>query len=285
MALWGGTWPVGRVVAASIEAWNAALIRFVMATTVLVLICVRTGGRSALQVRPGLLPRLFVLGATGIFGYSLFFFSGLRTTAAGRAALIVGCIPVCIAMGSCLLGRRWPRLALVAGVLLSLAGVSVVIADGSPLRLFRGGVQRGDLLILCAVVCWTSYTLFARPVMKELSPLVAVTWSCIFGSILILPVAVFGGLWQDLLAAGRAEWWGLTYLGVAATSLGYFWYYKAIHHVGPVAAGIFINLVPLFAVFLGCTFLDEPLQGAHVAGGLMVISGVVVTVKSSQRKG
>ena len=42
MALWGGTWPVGRVIAGEFEPWNAALLRFVFATAVLVLICLRT---------------------------------------------------------------------------------------------------------------------------------------------------------------------------------------------------------------------------------------------------
>lgn len=281
MALWGGTWPVGRVVAASVNPWNAAFLRFIMATTALVVICLQAKGRGALRVRRGLLPQLLMLGATGIFGYSFLFFSGLQTTPAGRAGLIVGCIPVSIALFSSLFSRKRLPLLGLAGILLSLVGVSVVISNGNPLVLLHGKVRAGDLMILGCVFCWTAYTLLARPVMKELSPLVALTWSCIMGTLLILPFALAGGLWQDITGARWAEWGGLAYLGVVATSLAYYWYYNAIRHVGPVGAGIFINLVPLFAVLLGCIFLNEPLYISQILGGIMVISGVVITVRAS----
>ena len=277
MALWGGTWPVGRVVARTVAPWNAALLRFIMATAVLFLICLRTEGRALFRLPRALLPRLLALGATGIFGYSFLFFSGLKTTPAGRAALIVGCIPVCIALGSSLLVRRWPRRTTTIGIVLSLVGVAMVLANGSPVKLLRESIQIGDLMILGAVLCWTTYTLCARAVMKKISPLVAVTWSCVIGSVLILPFALAGHLWQDVTGSGWVEWAGLAYLGVAATSFGYYWYYKAIHHVGPVVSGIFINLVPLFAVLLGCIFLDEKLYVPQLAGGLMVICGVFIT--------
>ena len=76
MALWGGTWPVGKVVAGVVGPWTAALLRFTMGAGVLVLICLLQGGVKGLRVRPALLPHLFLLGATGIFGYSFLFFTG-----------------------------------------------------------------------------------------------------------------------------------------------------------------------------------------------------------------
>ena len=283
MVLWGGTWPVGRIVAAAVAPWNAAFLRFVLATGALVLICLRVEGRQAFRIRHGLLPRLLLLGATGIFGYSFLFFSGLKTTGAGRAGLIVGCIPVCIALCSSLIARQRLPLLAVAGILLSLLGVSVLISNGDPLVLLRGQVRAGDLMILGCVLCWTAYTLLARPVMRELPPLVALTWSCLLGTVLILPFAFAGGLWRDVMAARRIEWAGLAFLGVLATSLGYYWYYHAIRQIGAVVAGIFINLVPLFALLLGCIFLKERVHLSQLLGGLMVITGVVLTIKAQHR--
>ena len=49
MALWGGTWPVGRALAGSVSPCNAALVRFVMATLVLLFICWRTTGWQRLR--------------------------------------------------------------------------------------------------------------------------------------------------------------------------------------------------------------------------------------------
>ena len=280
MALWGGTWPVGRVVSATVEPWNAALLRFAMAGAALVTICVWTGGIAALRVRPRLMPHLLLLGATGIFGYSFLFFSGLKTTEASRAGLIVGFIPACIALCSAAIARKRPPVVAMTGILISLVGVSIVISRGNPLALMHGGVRAGDLMILGCVFCWTAYTLLARPVMNELPPLVAVTWSCLLGTALILPFALAGGLMREIPAIDATAWIGIFYLGVPATSLAYYTYYHAIRRIGGVASGIFINLVPLFALLSGCLFLGETLHPGEWLGGSLVISGVILAIRA-----
>jgi len=281
MALWGGTWPVGRVVATAVGPWTAALLRFALAGGALVLICILQGGLRILLVRAALLPRLFLLAASGIFGYSFLFFTGLQTTDASRAGLIVGCIPVCIALSAALIARRRPSLLAMAGILISLLGVSVVISRGNPLILLRGDVRPGDLMILGCVFCWTAYTLLARRVMLEVPPLVAVTWSCLMGTALILPFAIHGGFLQEIRHIDGTVWTGLVYLGVPATSLAYYGYYHAIRRIGGVASGIFINLVPLFALLFGWLFLDETLHAGELLGGLLVISGVITAMRAN----
>jgi drug/metabolite transporter (DMT)-like permease len=278
MALWGGTWPVGRVVSASVNPWTAALLRFALAGGTLVVICIRQGG---MRIRPALLPQMFLLGASGIFGYSFLFFTGLQTTDASRAGLIVGCIPACIALCAALIARRWPSPLAISGILISLLGVSIVISRGNPLILLRGDVRPGDLMILGCVFCWTAYTLLARRVMQELRPLVAVTWSCLTGTALILPFAIHAGFLQEIRHIDGTVWAGLVYLGVPATSLAYCGYYHAIHRIGGVAAGIFINLVPLFALLFGWLFLGEVLHTGELAGGLLVISGVITAMRAN----
>ena len=281
MALWGGTWPVGRVVSVAVGPWTAALLRFAMAVGALVLICILQGGFRMLRVRAALLPRLFLLGASGIFGYSFLFFTGLQTTDASRAGLVVSCTPTCIALTAALIARRWPSPLAMAGILISLLGVSIVISRGNPLILLRGDVRPGDLMILGCVFCWTAYTVLARQVMLEIPPLVAVTWSCLMGAALILPFAIHAGFLREIRHIDGTVWAGLFYLGVPATSLAYCGYYHAIRRIGSVAAGIFINLVPLFALLFGWLFLDEMLQAGELAGGLLVISGVITAMRAN----
>lgn len=170
MALWGGTWIAGRVLAQSINPMPAAFLRFLLASIVLGFMCWRADGRLPKLERKQILPVAF-LGLTGVFTYSYFFFTGLQTIAAGRAALIVACIPVCISVLSAVFYKEKFGPVRIIGALTSLIGVSVVIADGSPLALLSGGVSRGDFMILGCVASWTAYTLGGRSVMKTVSPL------------------------------------------------------------------------------------------------------------------
>lgn len=276
MALWGGTWVAGRVLAQSIHPMPAAFLRFMIASVVLIFMCWRAEGRLPKLARNQILPTLF-LGLTGVFAYSYFFFTGLQTIAAGRAALIVACIPVCISVISALFYKEKFGPLRVVGALTSLVGVSVVIADGNPLGLLSGDVGRGDIMILGCVASWTAYSLGGRSVMKTLSPLTAVTWSSIFGTLMLLPAALMDGLPGDIQAARAVDWGCIVYLGALATALAYFWYYQAISVIGASRTGIFINTVPVFAVIFGFLILGEPIHLSLVTGGLMVVTGVYLT--------
>ncbi|QGY39715.1 EamA family transporter [Pseudodesulfovibrio cashew] len=276
MALWGGTWIAGRVLAQSIHPMSAAFLRFLLASALLLFMSWRAEGRIPRLRGKQVLPVAF-LGATGVFIYSYFFFTGLQTIPAGRAALIVACIPVCISLLSAVLYKEKFGPVRIAGAMTSLVGVSVVIADGNPLALLSGGVSRGDFMILGCVAAWTAYSLGGRSVMKTLSPLTAVTWSSVFGTLMLLPAAVSGGLAEDVLRARPLDWACVVYLGALATALAYYWYYQAISVIGASRSGIFINTVPVFAVVMGFLLLGEPIHLSLLLGGLMVVTGVYLT--------
>jgi len=276
MMLWGGTWVAGRVLAQSVTPMTAAFLRFMFASLTLAVMCWKAEGSLPKLSRNQILPVAF-LGATGVFIYSYFFFTGLQTTSAGRAALIVACIPVCVASLSAMLCKETFGPLRIIGTLTSLIGVSVVIAGGSPLALLSEGVGRGDFMILGCVASWTAYTLGGRFVMKTVSPLASVTWSCIFGMGMLLPAALAEGMAADIMNARPVDWLCVIYLGVLATGLAYLWYYQAIARIGASRASIFINTVPVFAVLMGFSLLGEPIHLSLAGGGLMVITGVYLT--------
>lgn len=276
MALWGGTWVAGRVLAQSVHPMTAAFLRFAVASAVLMLMCYRAEGRTPSLERKQILPVAF-LGLTGVFIYSYFFFNGLQTIAAGRAALIVACIPVCISILSAVLYKEKFGPVRIVGALTSLVGVSVVIADGNPMALLSEGVSRGDFMILGCVAAWTAYTLGGRSVMKTVAPLPAVAWSSLIGTVMLFPAALSEGLATDVFQLRAIDWGCILYLGALATALAYFWYYQAISVIGASRAGIFINTVPVFAVIMGFLLLGEPIHLSLISGGLMVVTGVYLT--------
>jgi len=285
MAFWGGTWIAGRILGQTLSPWSSAFLRFVLASAALAALCLRTRGKKGFRMQRRHILPLIMLGITGILAYSTLFFNGLRTIGASRAAMIVGCTPVCIALTSTLIARERFTLLTASGILLSLTGVSVVISNGNPASLLTGDIQTGDLMILGCVVCWTAYTLIGKPLMKQLPPLTVTMWACILGAAMLFPFAVVFGLWEDILEARQVDWLALIYLGLLATALAYYWYYRAVNTIGATRSAIFINLVPLFALLLGVILLNEKLHISLLIGGAMVIAGVCLTVYSKSRHG
>jgi drug/metabolite transporter (DMT)-like permease len=274
MLFWGGTFIAGRVAAQEIGPLTAAAGRFAFASLLLMVILrVRASGWPKLTRREALL----ILGTalTGVVGYNIAFFLGLRQITASRASLIIALNPVFITLASGVVFReRLPRAGL-AGVLLSLVGAGLVITRGNWQNL-ELGFGPGELFISLCVVLWVSYTLIGRVVLRTLTPLISTTYASMLGC---------AGLLIPAFLLERSTWTipspslilALAYLGLFGTVLGFIWYYDALRELGPAQAGIFINLVPVFAVLLGVLILGEGITLQTLLGGVLVVLGVTLT--------
>lgn len=274
MVLWGGTFVAGRQLAGQVGPAAAAFLRFAIATACLL---------ALIRLKEGALPRLdrrgvlgvLLLGATGVFAYNVLFFTGLKTVGAGRAAVIVAGNPIVIALGAALFFGEGLTRRKAVGIALSVAGAVTVIGRGDPLSLLSSGVTPGDAAILGCVASWSAYSLLGKAVMGRISPLAAVTWSSLAGTLLLVPAALVEGLTPGAYPLGA--WAGLAYLGVCGTVLGFTWFYEGIRAVGASRAGVFINLVPVSAAILAYVLLGEPVDMSLLAGGLLVLTGVWLT--------
>jgi drug/metabolite transporter (DMT)-like permease len=274
--LWGGTWVAGRMLGRLMGPFSSAFLRFALASVFLVFLTARIEGHVPRLNRRNL-PWLLLLAATGIFAYNAFFFAGLRTVPAGRAALIVAASPAVIAVCSSLLFRETFTALKILGVLISFCGVALIVSGGDPRALLKTGLSGGDLCIFGCVATWAAYTLAGKKAMERVAPYGAVTWSCILGAAMLLPPALAFGLIRDVAAAGPMAWGNLLFFAVLATGFGFSWYYEGVRAIGPTKAGIFINLVPVTAVVLGWLMLGEPLAPSLATGGALVLSGVWLT--------
>lgn len=269
---WGGTFVAGRWLGGHTAPVTAAFFRFAVASTILLLwLWRREGSLPRLSIQQALV--VFLLGATGVFAYNLFFFEGLTSIGAGRAALIIALNPVAITFCSALLFRESLPFSRMVGVLISLVGAAIVITRGDLAVIFSDGIGRGEWLILGCVLSWSLYSLIGKRAMRGLTPLAAVCWSSLVGTLLLFIPALFQGSFAEATHLGLMAWLGIGYLGMFGTVIGFLWYFQGIQALGAGRAAIFINFVPVNGVILATLLLDEPLSLSLLAGGALVICG------------
>jgi drug/metabolite transporter (DMT)-like permease len=273
---WGGTFVVGRLSAQDIEPYAGAFLRFAMASSLLLVVLWKTE-RRALRVRRRDMTKLALLGVSGAVLYNAFFFKGLQTVTAGRAAVIVALNPSLIALLSARLYHDRLSGTRVVGLLLSLLGALVVISSGKPLDLLREGIGQGDGYILGCVGSWVAYTLLGKAVMARLSPLASVTWSSVIGTAGLAGLALHEGIIGHITAYPPRVWLSSVYLAVFGTVFGFVWFYQGIRVLGATRAGVYINFVPASSVLMGCMLLHEPLSSSLITGLLLVTVGVTFT--------
>jgi drug/metabolite transporter (DMT)-like permease len=232
--LWGGTFVAARVVTQHVEPFSASFLRFVVASFFLILLAGKRKASFPLLKKNQLLPAV-LLGMTGIFTYNVFFFMGLKTVTASRASLIVATNPVFISLFSVLLFKERMNAGKVMGIILCLAGAAIVISHGNLPEIFRGKLGWGEVYILGCVASWVAYSLIGKVIMKDLSPLHAVTYSCLIGTLALFFPAWQEGIYEQIMTYTAIDWIGIFYLGFFGTVLGFLWYYEGIQVIGPPA--------------------------------------------------
>jgi drug/metabolite transporter (DMT)-like permease len=282
--LWGGTFIAGRIVARDVGPFSAAFLRFAIASVFLLFITFKRERRLP-PVKKGQVIPLILLGMTGVFSYNVFFFKGLKIIHAGRASVIIASNPVFIALFASCLFREKLSLLKFAGIVISVTGAIIVISRGNPIEIMKGNVGLGELFIFCCVMSWVAYSLIGKAVMKDLSPLVSVSYSSLVGAIGLFIPAYLEGMVQHFSHYTTAEWLGIFYLGFFGTVVGFVWYYEGIKAIGATKASQFINFVPISAVVLAFFLLAEPVTFSLIIGTVMVCIGVYLTNSTYVRKG
>lgn len=118
---WGGTFIAGRIVAQDVGPFSAAFFRFMIASVFLLFFTYKLEGKFGLPQKGQWIP-VFLLGMTGVFSYNVFFFKGLKIISAGRAAVIIACNPIFIALLSAYFFKEKLNLIKVFGITVSVIG-------------------------------------------------------------------------------------------------------------------------------------------------------------------
>ena len=272
--MWGGTFIATKMVSHVFGSFTGASYRYLVALLFMVPILL-VKDPKAFKVTKKQLFQLSLLGATGIFAYSFFFFTGLRMVTASHGALIVALNPVLVMLISSSIGKERISRIKIIGLLLSIAGTAIVIARGDLLDLFTIFTW-GDAFMLGCPISWALYTYFAKDALKFATPLQASTWAIVIGLAMILFFVPFETYPTKV---DWTIWLAIVYLGICGSVLGFVWYYEGIKEIGPVKTSIFNNLIPIFAVMFSVVFLDETIHTYIGYGSALVISGVYIINK------
>ncbi len=273
---WGGTFIAGRLLADSLAPANSSFLRFAIASITLLAVVSLTEKKLPVPHIQQFIVLVF-LGFTGVFCYNIFFFTGLKYITAGRASLIIAFTPLTITLLATLFTSERLNAKQFGGILLSLAGAILVVSNGQPHLFLQGGFGPGEKALLGCVLSWSLYSIAGRTILKTLSPLIAVCYSSIIGTLLLAIPAYRENLSGALFTISSTDWMSLGYLGVCGTAIGFSLYYKGINKIGTTRSGIFINMVPVFALFLSWILLHETVHLMVLIGGFLILMGVTIT--------
>ncbi|MBI3515925.1 MAG: DMT family transporter [Proteobacteria bacterium] len=198
---------------------------------------------------------------------------GLRHVPSGRAALIFALFPLLTMLVAAALDRERLTVAKSAGVLLTILGVALALAD--KLVAPGGGDWRGELAVLVAALIGAVCSVLYRPYLRRY-PVLPVCGFAMLASVGFLALlAVPEGFFADLPRFTPGGWAAVVFIGVGSGG-GYYLWLWALGHASPTRVTVFLALSPLTAAALGALLLGEALTPWLLSGLVAVVLGLWV---------
>lgn len=269
---WAGNIVLGRHVAGHVPPIGLAWARWIGAFLLILPFAWPHLTRDWPQVRRHA-GRLALIALTGVSAYNALAYWGLQQTEALNALLIQSAGPLLVGLWTFALYRDVLTPRQICGVVVSLAGVAVIITRGELAALAQIRFNAGDLILFVAILDYALFSALLRlkPAIHWLS-FVATTVG--MGAVMLTPAAV----WE--MAQGRTlQFDGLTlatlgYVVVFPSTLAYVFFNRGVELIGANRAAPFFHLISLFGAILAIGLLGERPAPFHAVGFALVLAGV-----------
>jgi O-acetylserine/cysteine efflux transporter len=262
--LWGLNVPLTKLALPWLGPGWVTVARFAVAAPVLALV-----GRRGL--REALTPRILASGAIGFGAVIVLQNAGIEHTSVSHAAVVIGAIPVLVALISAGLGQTATRPLTWAGYAVALVGIALVAGSAG-----GGASTHGDLIVLASAALSAGF-IVVQPRLLAGRDAAAVTAAQFAGGALVaLPVALLTeGLPHGPASPTSAL--ALAALALAGTPLPFWLFAFGQARVSAELAGAFLNLEPVVGAATGWLALGEAATAAQILGAFAVLAGIVLS--------
>ena len=269
-AIAGIAWSAVLIRWAGIPGPASAFYRVAIAAMVLVPWSLLRGGARGTTLRTSLI----ALAGGAFFGLDLALYNTavMRTTAA-TASFLGNNAPIFVGLGAWMFFRKPPTAAFWWGLALAVCGGAVMVLSHAQPDAERGD-PTGDLMAAAASIFFAGYLLTAEHLRARMDTLTFNTLA-IFGSVAVLLLLCLL-LGAPLSGYSATTWMALAGLGLISQLGAYYALVYALGHLPATVTSVgLLSQLPLTAL-LAAMLLHEPITGAQVLGGALVLAGVYV---------
>ena len=128
-------------------------------------------------------------GATGVIGYNVPVAYGLRVLPSGIAGLLIATEPIWILLIAALVLHERISWSVLLGLLLSLAGIVLLLGQETLGSTGNADFIIGALLVLLAALMWSIYTVSVRSLSKKLGARTSTALTLVTGTLPLLALA------------------------------------------------------------------------------------------------
>ncbi|MDD9267415.1 DMT family transporter [Paenibacillus sp. GCM10023248] len=275
--IWGGNFVAGKALVLHIPPITLAALRWCIAGVCLLPFF----GKPMWRLRTDLLRHwkmIVFLSLTGVAGFNTLTYVAVQYTGSINASLMNSATPIMVVILTWLVMREKFAWSALPGIVISMAGVSWIISHGSLTALLHLSFNKGDLLMLAAIVCWALYSVGMKKVGGSFPSSPLLLAQIIVALVLLVPLSfVEWGVIAPQITWHASLVSGIIYIGLFASIVAFLSWNRAIELIGPQRCAGFLNFIPMFSAIFATAFTGESLKLYHLLGAVWIVIGVYLT--------
>ena len=274
---WAANTIIGRVSAGHIPPLTLACIRWGGAFVILLPFAAVPLVRDWPTIRkhPG---TLALLAFSGFSSYNAITYYALQYTTAINGLLMQSSGPLFVALWTFLLLGERLTLRQAGGICVSLAGVLVIISQGSLAVLLGIGFNYGDPWFLLALLIY-GYYMGAFRNRPQMHPVSFLAVGIGLGTVFLTPGMAWEMAQGKTFALDVRNLASLGFLWMFPSLVGYLFLNRGVELIGANRAAPFVHLVPVFGSVMAVAFLGERFELYHAIGYALVFVGITAAAR------
>ena len=276
---WAGNFVVGKIAfIENVPPFSLTFFRWLLVWLILIPFTYKEFFKLRKKILDNLL-LLFLLGLTSVGLFNSFIYNALNFTQVINASLFNAVIPVAIILFCFIFKVEKTNKYQIFGLIISILGILSIITKLDLNILPTLNFNKGDILMIGAVISWGIYSAFLKKRKFEVSLLTLVHILCTFGLLTLVPQFLFEISQGKIIEVNNNLIYCLIYLAIFPSIGSYYYWAGAVSIIGPNRAGIFLSLIPLFSTILAIIFFDEKFLFFHFIGSVLIVLGLLLSNK------
>ena len=218
-----------------------------------------------------------VLGITAVTIFNSALFYSLKFTQVISGVLMISTVPVMIIFISSLLKIEKTNFFQIIGVGLSLTGVLFIITKADLGLLKNLDFNRGDLIMVIAMLSWATYSALLKKKKYELSQISLLQVVISFGVIFLIPLYFIDMNMGNSIKLEKPFFLILTYVVLFPGLASFFFWIKGVALIGANRSGVFLHLMPIFGAVMAMIIFDEKFMFYHLLGAAFILMGIILS--------
>ena len=222
-----------------------------------------------------------VLGITSITIFNSIVYYSLNFTQVISGVLMISTIPVMIMFFSSILKIEKTNLFQIIGVILSIAGVIIIITKANFEIIKSLNFNKGDITMVLAMFSWALYSTLLKRQKYELSQISLLQVVISFGLIFLIPIYFIEYQIGFRINIDMPFILILSYVVLFPGLASFILWIKGIALIGANRSGVFLHLMPIISALMAMIIFDEKFMFYHILGACFIISGILLSNKKS----